>query len=64
MNPIVAEGGDTLNGEGDPNSVKTATVLCVATTGNVLIDGGAGIPGPTRLRQQGENVTNGFDTLP
>lgn len=61
---IQAEGGDRLNGQGDPNVVKSATVFCLGTSGNNLIDGAAGLPGPARLRQRGVNATNGFTSLP
>jgi hypothetical protein len=59
-----AEGGDTLNGEGDPNNVKAVSTFCVPATSNNAINSTAGLGGPGRLRQTGVNVTNGFTTLP
>jgi hypothetical protein len=64
LNPIQAEGGDRLNGQGDPNNVKSVTVLCVGSSDSDIIDAAAGLPGPVRLRQTGINATNGFTSLP
>jgi hypothetical protein len=59
-----AEGGDTLNGNGDPSNVRAVSTYCVPATTNSAINSTAGLGGPGRLRQQGVNVTNGFATLP
>jgi hypothetical protein len=64
LNPLIAEGGDTLNGDGDPENVKTVAMFCIAATGNNSINSTAGLGGPGRLRQTGQNVTNGFTSLP
>lgn len=59
-----AEGGDTLNGNGDPTNVRAVSTYCVPATTNNAINSTAGLGGPGRLRQLGVNVTNGFTTLP
>jgi hypothetical protein len=64
LDPIVAEGGDTLNGQGDAVNVNTVTIYCVAATTSPIINNAAGIPGPGRVRSKGINVTNGFTSLP
>ena len=62
--PIVAEGGDTLNGNGDPTNVRAVSTFCIPDTSNNAINSTAGLGGTGRLRQDGVNVTNGFTTLP
>jgi hypothetical protein len=59
-----AEGGDTINGKGDPTNVRAVSTFCVPATSNNAINSTAGLGGPGRLRQNGVNVTNGFTTLP
>jgi hypothetical protein len=61
---LAAEGGDTLNGNGDPTNVRAVSTYCVGSTSNSAINDVAGLGGPGRLRQVGVNVTNGFTSLP
>ncbi len=58
------EGGDTLNGKGDPTNVRTVASFCLSATGSAAVNETAGIGGPGRLRQAGTNATNGFEQLP
>ena len=58
------EGGDTLNGLGDPTNVRTVAAFCISATGSAAVNETAGAGGPGRLRQTGTNVTNGFEQLP
>ncbi len=62
--PIGSEGGDTLNGNGDPTNVRAVSTFCIPPTTNSAINAVTGLGGPGRLRQNGVNVTNGFTTLP
>ncbi len=64
LNPMEAEGGDTLNGNGGPNDANSVTVFCVAPTSSTNINSTVGLGGPARLRQRGTTATNGFTTLP
>jgi hypothetical protein len=56
--PIFGEGGDTIKGGGDATYPKSAATYCIAPTANSAINSTAGLGGPGRLRQQGENVPN------
>jgi hypothetical protein len=60
----ISEGGDTINGNGDPENVRAVSTFCVGSTTNNAINSTAGLGGPGRLRQNGINATNGFTTLP
>jgi hypothetical protein len=60
---VSGEGGDTLNGKGDPTNVRSAATYCVGATTNSAINATAGLGGPGRLRQTGLNVIN-FTSLP
>lgn len=62
--PIAAEGGDTYNGNGDPTNARAVSVFCIPPTASPTINNTAGLGGPGRLRQNGENVSNGFLSLP
>ena len=64
VQPVSGEGGDTLNGNGDPTNVNAVSTFCIGSTSNNAINSTAGLGGPGRLRQIGVNVTNGFATLP
>ena len=57
-NDLLAEGGDTLNGDGDPTNVDTVSTYCIAPTSNSAVNNTAGLGGPGRLRQKGINVVN------
>lgn len=63
VNDLAAEGGDTLNGNGDPTNVRAVSTYCVPATSNNAINSTAGLGGPGRLRQLGVNVPS-FTTLP
>jgi hypothetical protein len=64
LDPIAGEGGDTYNGQGDPNNSKSVSVYCIGKTSATAINTSAGIGGAGRLRQSGVNVTSGFTSLP
>jgi hypothetical protein len=59
VNDLAAEGGDTLNGNGDATNVRSVTTFCIEPTSNGAVNQTAGLGGPGRLRQRGVNVTNG-----
>jgi hypothetical protein len=64
LDPITGEGGDTINGEGDPVNVKSVSIYCLGATNSSAINTAAGLGGPGRLRQRGVNLTSGFTSLP
>lgn len=64
LDPITGEGGDTLNGQGDPINSKTVSIYCIAATNSTAINTSAGLGGAGRLRQKGVNVTSGYTSLP
>ncbi len=64
LDPIVGEGGDTLNGNGDPINVKSVSIYCIGATNSTAINSSAGLGGPGRLRQRGVNLTSGYTSLP
>jgi hypothetical protein len=64
LNPIVTEGGDTLNGQGSPSHANSPTVYCTDPLLSLLINGAVGLGGPGRLRSQGAVYTNGVLSLP
>lgn len=64
LDPIEAEGGDTLNGQGDPNTVNSVALYCIDATNSSAINSSAGRPGPGRRRLKGTIATNGFTSLP
>ncbi|MFT4570311.1 MAG: hypothetical protein ACI8TX_000900 [Hyphomicrobiaceae bacterium] len=64
LDPITGEGGDIFNGGGTPGDSPTVTIYCVTATTSAAINGSTGLPGPGRLRQRGQTITNGFETLP
>jgi hypothetical protein len=57
-NDFAAEGGDTINTNGDPTNVRSVSTYCIGATANSTVNNTAGLGGPGRLRQQGENVVN------
>lgn len=63
VNDAAAEGGDMLNGNGDPTNVRSAAAYCIPATSNAAINSTAGLGGPGRRREQGVNVPS-FTTLP
>lgn len=58
-----AEGGDTLNGQGDPTNTKSVAVFCLQASSSDAVNATAGMPGPGRLRESGLVVPN-FTRLP
>ncbi len=58
----LAEGGDTINGNGDPTNFLSVTAYCVPPVSNSSVNSVAGMGGPGRLRQGGVSVPN-FSSL-
>lgn len=54
----LSEGGDTLNGLGDPSNFLTVAAYCVPATSSGAVNSAAGLPGPGRLRAGGTGVIN------
>lgn len=54
----IAEGGDTLNGEGSPSDVNVNATFCTPPNGNSAIDSVSGFGGPSRIRRQGSAFIN------
>ena len=46
------------NGLGDPTNVRSVSTYGIGATANSTVNNSAGLGGPGRLRQQGENVVN------
>jgi len=63
VNNGAAEGGDTLNGKGDPTHTKSVTVFCIPASSSNSVNATAGMPGPARLRERSLSVPN-FTHLP
>lgn len=64
LDPILAEGGSTQNGRGDPTNMSTVGLFCQkASAVNIGANIGAGFGGPTRVRVHGVNVPN-FTSIP
>jgi len=51
-NPIVAEGGSTLNGDGDPTNIYSSSIYCVPPTSRNVIDLVTGFGGPGRTQER------------
>jgi hypothetical protein len=64
LDPIVADGGSTLDGEGDPDNDATGVIWCFGATTNVAVNTTSGFGGPGRVLSKGINVTNGFTSIP
>lgn len=62
VNDGLAEGGDTLNGQGDSTSVYQVTGYCISSTATDSVNSTAGLPGPGRLRTRSVQVVNRGDT--
>jgi len=58
LDPVVAEGGDTLNGQGDATNTNTVALFCQDPTVSSAINDGAGFDGPNRVRKTGLSVVN------
>ncbi len=63
LEPIVGEGGSTLNGGGNPTNLSTVGLFCQKKSVNIGANVGAGFGGPTRVRVKGVNVPN-FTSIP
>ena len=63
LDPITAEGGSTVNGQGDPTNLSTVGLFCQKRSVNDGANSGAGFGGPTRVRVRGINVPN-FTSIP
>ena len=57
------EGGDTLNGFGDPTNWRSVSAYCIPPTVSSSVNITAGLGGPGRLRQTGVNVAS-YTELP
>ena len=58
FNNGLAEGGDTINGKGDPSDVKLVTTFCTPPNGSNAIDDTSGFGGPSRVRRHGAAFMN------
>lgn len=64
LDPVGAEGGDTINGRGGPSAPLSVAAFCLGRTSSPSVDTVVGVGGPGRLRKGGMYTTNGFATLP
>ena len=56
LNPVVIEGGTTLNAKGDPDNVLHVGSWCFAPSTNAGVNASAGFPGPGIIRRRGVHV--------
>jgi len=63
VNSGAAEGGSTLNGNGDPTNTFSVAAFCIPASTNSAVNNTAGLPGPGRIRQRALNVPN-YTQLP
>jgi hypothetical protein len=63
LDPIVIEGGDTLNGNGDNTNYLRSSIWCFSATTNPAINSTSGFPGPGTIRERGVGVIN-VDSIP
>lgn len=63
INDGAAEGGDTLNGNGDPTNAYSVATYCIPASTSSAVNSTAGLPGPGRIRQPSVVITN-FTELP
>jgi hypothetical protein len=63
LDPIVVEGGDTLNGLGDNTDYYRTSVWCFSKTVNAAVNTASGFGGPGATRERGTNVLN-VDSIP
>jgi hypothetical protein len=64
VNGAAAEGGDTFNGLGTPDSLLSVAAYCTEANVSPTANIGAGLGGPGRIRSRSINLSNGFATLP
>jgi len=58
VNNGLAEGGDTLNGEGSPSDVNINAQFCTPANANPAVNSASGFGGPSRVRRQGAAFVN------
>jgi hypothetical protein len=58
LNPIVVEGGDTLNGLATPTNYLRTSIWCFGSTINSGVNATSGFGGPGVIRERGVNVVN------
>lgn len=63
VNDGYSEGGDTLNGRGDPTNNFSNATYCIPASTSDSVNATSGLPGPGRIRQPVLVVPN-FTTLP
>jgi hypothetical protein len=63
LDPIVVEGGDTLNGKGTNTDYLRTSIWCFGKTLNAGVNATSGFGGPGVMRERGTNVLN-VDSIP
>ena len=63
VNDGAAEGGDTINGNGDPTHTLSVAAYCIPASTSSAVNTTAGLPGAGRIRQPALVVPN-FTVLP
>jgi hypothetical protein len=63
LDPIIVEGGDTLNGLGSNTNYYRTSVWCFSKTVNAAVNKASGFGGPGVTRERGINVLN-VDSIP
>jgi hypothetical protein len=58
LNPIMVEGGDTLNGNGTSTDYLRSSIWCFGRTQNGGVNTTSGFGGPGVIRERGTNVMN------
>jgi hypothetical protein len=64
VNNGAAEGGTTLNGQGDPTNSYSVASFCIPASTDPAVNSTAGLPGPGRIRQRATVVPNFTELLP
>lgn len=62
LDPLIIEGGDTLNGNGSPTDNYRVSVYCFEASFNPGVNFTSGFGGPGVLREAGVNVVNRSST--
>jgi len=58
VNNGLAEGGDTLNGDGSATDVNINAAFCTPANSNSAVNSASGFGGPSRVRRQGTAIVN------